>query len=153
MKRFAVITLEIAAWRINVFSSVITVSSTKVFCGPWDEEVSPLLYLSGKAGVNGVGSDGLMSKVTRSIRVRSGISSPKEDKCCEAKALSSETWQNQEGESLAPKTRPIGIIRNSEKTNAWADEISGWYRTLLKAVTRSSLYLMMSHSGFEILLL
>ena len=68
--------------------------------------------------MKGVGSDGSMSKVTRSISVWSGISSPREEKCCDAKALSSETWQNQDGESLAPKTSPIGIIRKSEKTNA-----------------------------------
>ena len=88
-----------------------------------------------------------MSKVARSMRVWSGISSLKDEKFLDAKARSSETWQNQEGDSLAPKTSPMGMMRKSEKTKAWADEMSGWYRTLLNAVTRSSLYSMIWHCG------
>ena len=61
---------------------------------------------------------------TISIKELSGIGRSSDEKCWEAKALISDTWQKSPGESLAPKTRPIGMTRKPSNTKEWAQQAS-----------------------------
>ena len=72
---------------MSPLSSMMILSSTKVFCGPVFEPSVPLFIESGIALVRSSGEGGGDENSTESINVLSGIGSPKDEKCCEANAL------------------------------------------------------------------
>ena len=88
--------------------------------------LTPQLKVSGCAGCRDLWARPESAKVTASIRVEDGVGMGRRWRYREARDRSSEIMQNHDGESRAPKTIPMGMMKKAPRTKAFAAARSGW---------------------------